>query len=106
MMNRNLMEAKLMLNIGDFILKKVTESSPEWESELKGKYKKAYEEYIETILEDIEYVKSAKDMLKKEKDLETELLEAEKFYAECLFVYIQNKYYLRNKEVIIDERNI
>lgn len=90
---------KVLAEISSKILQDLEQSMPKWKKKLTGNCKDAYEGYIKTILEDKEYIKKAKDISKEDKEKEWALLEAEQFYAECLFVYIQNYYYLKNKTV-------
>ena len=96
-MKTDLLTAKILLEVGNHIINKLDEAIPKRERELRGNCKKAYEDYVKTIIEDKNYIKKAKDILKEDKLSELELLDSEMFYAECLFTYIQNNYYLKPK---------
>lgn len=92
------LEAEILLAVTNHILKKMVKELefPKAQSTLKGNCKKAFEGYITSIKEDIEYVKKAKDIVNKDSDLK--LLETEILHAEMIFTYIQHYYYLSEKK--------
>lgn len=95
---KDILEAKIIKEVGEHIIKELEKSIPKRERYLQGNCKKAYEGYSESIKNDIKEIPKFKEWSKKEKQDALELLEAELFHAECIFTYIQVHYYLKPKK--------